>query len=967
MTRNAFKILQLNCNRGRKPHDMLVRLAKKRKGDVLMVSEPNRKVVADGTYQCDPRGDAAIRVFAKDLIRTGKTGADGVTVATIGDISIVSVYISPSISILEFDEALGRVERVLRQLSTDKWIVAGDFNARNSIWASKSTDAKGTLLWDWAAALDLCCLNRGDCPTFERAGAATNIDVTFASSRLAPRCKEWRVLPDTTLSDHNCIEWTVELGSPRREQRRSFKGWRCPPDKRRCVKAAVEMHLQSVKRPCVNRITEALQDACEDCLPRKGSGGRRCEYWWNPEVEARQQESDRARRKVQNSRKRNRGVPDEDLVETSTEAQRNLGEAIDRSKAEAWEKLRKDLDLNPWGAGYAIATGKWSAPPKLPHRDIVDRVVKHLFPDHPKAKYKWIEAPSLSPFTTEELRRAARKLKTGKSGGPDGIPPEVVKAAVETRPHLILDLMNVCLSKGNFPRRWKRGRLVLIPKPGKPEGAPNAYRPLCLLDTLGKLLELLILGRLRAQLQANGTISERQHGFQPGRSTISAGQDMCKHLSDWKDRIPVVILVDVKNAFNSAPWNGILEGLEKAGISPDIRRLLQSYLRDRRLMVESAGGVHIKKVTCGVPQGSILGPTLWNILYNGVLELELPEGCEATGYADDLGIKVEARTAEDLKVKAEDAFERVARWFRRNHIELEPTKTEVLMTCGRRPIPPQTFRLESTRVTTKRCAKYLGVWLNKAGNFTDHAREQAARANKKTGLLTGLLANVGGPLPARRKIICGAVTSVLLYGAPLWAGRMLPSHIAPMESAQRSLALRIASAYRTVSKEAALVIAGTPPIRLMAEKAWKVWQGLPEPDAEAELQREWQTEWEAATRGAWTRRLIPTIDVWRRRGEGDVGYHLTQVLSGHGSFASYLHRFKRRETAECGLCKDENGTPREDNPEHRIFKCERWRAEREKCYRATGVLTPETLVPAMIGAPTAWQAVEELARCILVD
>lgn len=112
-------------------------------------------------------------------------------------------------------------------------------------------------------------------------------------------------------------------------------------------------------------------------------------------------------------------------------------------------------------------------------------MVKHLFPDQPKANYKKINVPNLSPFTLEELWRAVRKLKPGKSGGPDGIPPEVVKAAVEIEPRLILGLMNECLSKGNFPRRWKRGRLVLIPKPGKPEGAPNVYRALCLLDTLG--------------------------------------------------------------------------------------------------------------------------------------------------------------------------------------------------------------------------------------------------------------------------------------------------------------------------------------------------------------------------------------------------------------------------------------------------------------------------------------------------
>lgn len=62
-------------------------------------------------------------------------------------------------------------------------------------------------------------------------------------------------------------------------------------------------------------------------------------------------------------------------------------------------------------------------------------MVKHLFPQHPIANYKRIDVPHNTPFTPEELRAAARKLKPGKSGGPDGIPPEVVKAAVEVAPH----------------------------------------------------------------------------------------------------------------------------------------------------------------------------------------------------------------------------------------------------------------------------------------------------------------------------------------------------------------------------------------------------------------------------------------------------------------------------------------------------------------------------------------------------
>ena len=103
------------------------------------------------------------------------------------------------------------------------------------------------------------------------------------------------------------------------------------------------------------------------------------------------------------------------------------------------------------------------------------------------------EQPECPQVTTHEVIAAARKLKPGRAGGPDGIPPEMVKLAALERTKLVRDVMDQCLKTGRFPTKWKKGRLVLIPKPGKPQGDPSAYRPLCLLDTYGKLLERLIV------------------------------------------------------------------------------------------------------------------------------------------------------------------------------------------------------------------------------------------------------------------------------------------------------------------------------------------------------------------------------------------------------------------------------------------------------------------------------------------
>lgn len=117
----------------------------------------------------------------------------------------------------------------------------------------------------------------------------------------------------------------------------------------------------------------------------------------------------------------------------------------------------------------------------------------------------------------------------------------------------LLGVMNRCPRSGSFPKQCKRGRLVLIPKLGKPEGAPNSYRPLCLLDTMGKLLKKLILARVNAQLNRAGAVSANQFGFRAGKSRTDACADVRAHIKDWKDRTPLVLLMEVQNVFQQRP------------------------------------------------------------------------------------------------------------------------------------------------------------------------------------------------------------------------------------------------------------------------------------------------------------------------------------------------------------------------------------------------------------------------------
>ena len=124
--------------------------------------------------------------------------------------------------------------------------------------------------------------------------------------------------------------------------------------------------------------------------------------------------------------------------------------------------------------------------------------------------------------TKAELAIAIRSLKSGKTPGPDGIPVEVLMANASRSPETLLDVYNVCLREGVFSSRWKKARLVLISKGKGDPTSPSAYRPLSLLDTIGKGMEALLRSRIQNAIRQAGGLSENQHGFRKGFSTIGA-------------------------------------------------------------------------------------------------------------------------------------------------------------------------------------------------------------------------------------------------------------------------------------------------------------------------------------------------------------------------------------------------------------------------------------------------------------
>jgi len=163
-------------------------------------------------------------------------------------------------------------------------------------------------------------------------------------------------------------------------------------------------------------------------------------------------------------------------------------------------------------------------------------------------------------FSPEELNEAGRCLPKGKAPGPDVVPDEILRTIVKARPTLLLLTYNQCLRNGTFPDNWKTALLVLLRKGAKPLELPSSYRPLCLINSVGKLFERLLKARITDQLSRTDGISINQYGFMRGRSTTQAIKHVMKIVNRvgsgqlYNRKLCALASLDVANAFNSAPW-----------------------------------------------------------------------------------------------------------------------------------------------------------------------------------------------------------------------------------------------------------------------------------------------------------------------------------------------------------------------------------------------------------------------------
>ena len=334
-------------------------------------------------------------------------------------------------------------------------------------------------------------------------------------------------------------------------------------------------------------------------------------------------------------------------------------------------------------------------------------------------------------FTEPEIQDELSKIKSGSSAGPDGIHPRVLKETCMEIAKPLAIIFNISMKEGRLPKAWKEATVVPIYKKG-PRSDPGNYRPVSLTSTCGKLMERIIRKYLLQHFDNNNLLSPEQHGFRQGRSCTTQLLSVTEDWSQWlDDHTPYdCIYLDYRKAFDSVPHQRLLKKARASGVQGKLLDWLESFLSERkqRVRVESALSDWVE-VTSGIPQGSVLGPTLFLLFIN-----DLPSTITSISalFADDTKVFRTINSTDDSTELQKD-MDALDEWSRTWQMPFNASKCK-LIHFGRNN-PRCNYTIGGTAIAEVDQETDLGVTFDQTLTFSTHHDKSTKKANSRLGLI----------------------------------------------------------------------------------------------------------------------------------------------------------------------------------------------------------------------------------------
>ena len=430
------------------------------------------------------------------------------------------------------------------------------------------------------------------------------------------------------------------------------------------------------------------------------------------------------------------------------------------------------------------------------HRSLLDKANGLNFDSDNSETYN-------APFTLNELKLALAKSEEKTSMGPDGLPYSFFTNLNELNVSMFLFAINKLWSDHTFPDEWLESIIIPILKPGKDQQCVESYRPISLTNCACKIIERLVNTRLRYYLEANNLLDPFQSGF---RGQHSTADNIARLISDvqtnWELRNPTVaVFLDLTSAFNKVHRSSVIYKLHTMGIRGHLAHFLRNFLQPRTFKVRCQSTLSDTEVLeHGVPQGSVLSPTLFLIAINDIF-LSLPRSLTSIRYslfADDLAIWCSHRKYQDCYFALQKAIDRIINWCSKWGFFLSAPKSAMIV-FKRGPIPSLVLspRINDIPIPFQRCHKFLGITLDSHLTFKTHVENVRTRCMKRINVLKCVSGFTwGADRKTLKMLYVGIIRSTLEYNCHLFS--TISSTLCKRLEAVQSTCLRlITGAFRT--------------------------------------------------------------------------------------------------------------------------------------------------------------------------
>ena len=382
-------------------------------------------------------------------------------------------------------------------------------------------------------------------------------------------------------------------------------------------------------------------------------------------------------------------------------------------------------------------------------------------------------------FTEADIINLINQRNNKKTAGFDNLPNFLLKKAPKNFFKIITILFNHCINNSYFPQLWKKAIIIPILKPKKPPDNPSSYRPISLLCCISKLFEVCILELINQHLDSHNILQDFQMGFRRNLSTYHALTTFASEVSDNLNhrRATVACFIDIEKAFDTVWINGLIYKMKFKFNFPDhITNLIKSYTYGRTFTVTNKNNQSSERdIVAGIPQGSILGPVLYNIYLADIPKP--PDGVNIICYADDVVAYAAGVRLSNMCTSLNLYLETLTNYYTNWKTKINIDKCQCMSIYGKsneayRNVTKKKYlvvKLNNNLIKATNSFRYLGVTFDKTFCFNQHVNGLLHKAKAALAAYITIM-RPKKSIASDLKLLCykQLIRPIITYGFPIW-------------------------------------------------------------------------------------------------------------------------------------------------------------------------------------------------------